>query len=105
MNHAAKYDEQKLLFGGDTMAKVAWKCEFWGRKKGCGLCFGGAVVWREGITSLLLVVGTLPMFGFYPKLLQPGQKWQNFENGKKMNVSQASQGNRRKREIERASQV
>ena len=82
MNHGAKYDEQKLSFGGDTMAKVAWKCEFWGRKKGCGLCFGGAVVWREGITSLLLVVGTLPMFGFYPKLLQPRQKWQNFENGK-----------------------
>ena len=84
MNHAAKYDEQKLSFGGDTMAKVAWKCEFLGRERKGVVCAttGGAVVWREGITSLLLVVGTLPMFGFYPKLLQPRQKWQNFENGK-----------------------
>ena len=41
MNHAAKYDEQKLSFGGDTMAKVAWKCEFLGKKKGCGLCYNG----------------------------------------------------------------
>ena len=56
-----------------------------------------AAGWKEGITSLLLVVETLPMFGFYPKLLQPTeQKWQNFENGKngeKMNVSQAVQRN------------
>ena len=28
---------------------------------------------KEGITSLLLVEETLPMFGFHPKLLQPSK--------------------------------
>ena len=74
--------QQKVSFGGDTTARVSWKCEFLGSQKRCGCGCGRRL--ERGITSLLLVekpFQCLDSIQNFPNR----QKWQNFDK-EKMNV-------------------